>query len=109
MDLSAGQDDLQWIAQCVNQGVDLGAQAAFASANRLISTTSWGSRTVLMCPYNGAVDHRVFVVGIDCQQDEDPGPHSAHRPAAEAPVGVVPAAQAFREVAPRNAGAIPVQ
>ena len=36
MDLSSGQDDLQWEAQSIDQRMDFGAQPTFASADRLI-------------------------------------------------------------------------
>jgi hypothetical protein len=42
MDLARGQNDLQWITQSVIQNVEFAAQAAFASADRLIFTGfSW--------------------------------------------------------------------
>ena len=62
-----------------------------------------------MGPRDRAVDHRVFIVGIDRQQSKDAGPDSTFGPAAVPPVGVVPVAEAFREVAPGDTRAIPVE
>jgi hypothetical protein len=31
---------------------------------RLIGVDLSGARAVLMCPHHGAVDHRIFIVGI---------------------------------------------
>ena len=36
MDLTRRQQERHWIAQRVNQGVDLGAQSAFAAADRFV-------------------------------------------------------------------------
>ena len=59
-----GQDGFNWIAQGVHQSMDLGAETASASPDRLIAVDLSGARAVLMCPHHGAVDHRIFIVGI---------------------------------------------
>src|SRR5450631_2940385 len=108
MDLSAGQDHLQRIAQSIDQNVDLGAQATSAFPYGLISVSLFGASAVLMCAHDRAVYHRVFVVGIDSQQSKDRGPHTARGPAAEPLVGVFPTTQEIRQIAPGNSGSIAV-
>jgi hypothetical protein len=61
-----------------------------------------------MGAHDGAVDHRVFVVRIDSQQREDTGPHTAFRPSAPTPMGVVSIAKMFGKIAPGDTGAVPV-
>jgi hypothetical protein len=73
------------------------------------SSPSWGAGTVLMSLHDGAVDHRVFVVGIGGEMVEDPFPGAGFGPAAEAPVSVLPVAEAFRQIAPGNAGEVAIQ
>jgi hypothetical protein len=73
------------------------------------SPVFFGARAVLVRPHDGAVEHRVFVVGIDRQQGEDAHPHSTFGPAAVSPVRVVPITEACRKIAPGNAGSIAVQ
>ena len=62
-----------------------------------------------MGAHDRAVDHRVFVVGIDRQQSKDAGPDSTFGPTAVPPVRVVPVTEAVREVPPRDARTITVQ
>ena len=62
-----------------------------------------------MGTHNGAVDHRVFVVGIDRQMLKHSLPDAGLGPAAETAVDVLPVAKVFRQVAPRNAGSVAVQ
>ncbi len=62
-----------------------------------------------MGAHNGAVDHRVFVVGVGCEMPEHPLPYPGLGPAAEAPMRVFPIAEAFGQVAPRDARAIPIE
>ena len=62
-----------------------------------------------MGAHDRAVDHRVFIVGIDRQQSKDAGPDVTFCPATVPPVRVVPVTEAFREVAPGDARAITVQ
>lgn len=68
-----------------------------------------GARTVLMGSYDRAVDHRVFVVGINRQQSKDGGPDPTFGPTAVPPVRVVPVTEAVREIPPRDTRAITVQ
>jgi hypothetical protein len=69
----------------------------------------FGARAVLMRPHDGAVEHRVFVVGINHQQGKNAVPHAAFGSATVSPVRVVPIAEAFRKIAPGNAGSIAVE
>jgi hypothetical protein len=64
---------------------------------------------VLVGAHHGAVDHGVLVVGVAGQALEDPFPHAGLGPAAEAGVDLLPGAEPFRQVAPGDAGAVPVQ
>src|SRR5207248_605932 len=68
-----------------------------------------GAGAVLMSAHDGAVDDRVFVVGIGREMLEDALPDSGFGPAAKAPMHVLPVAEAFRQVAPGNAGAVAIQ
>jgi hypothetical protein len=36
MRLPGGEQEFDWVAECVDQGVDLGAQPAFAATDRLV-------------------------------------------------------------------------
>src|SRR4030081_719453 len=58
---------------------------------------------------NGAIDHRVLVIGVSGQMLKDALPYPALGPAAEPPVRVLPVAEAFRQVAPRDTGAVSVE
>jgi hypothetical protein len=58
---------------------------------------------------DGAVDHRVFVVGVGGQVLEHALPHPVLGPTAEPTMGVLPVPEALRQVAPRNAGAVSVE
>ena len=62
-----------------------------------------------MGPHDGAIDHRIFVVGIGSQVLEQALRYPLLGPAAEPPVGVFPIAQSFRQVAPGNSGAVSVE
>ena len=71
-------------------GVDLCAQPAAAVAKRLMLSFFVGIGTVLVGSHNGAVDHRVFVVGVAGQMLKDALPHASLGPAAEPPVRILP-------------------
>jgi hypothetical protein len=73
------------------------------------SPTFLGAGAVLMSAHDGAVDHRVFVVGIRGQVAEKPFPNARLGPSAEASVHVLPIPEALRQVTPRNAGTIAVE
>ena len=62
-----------------------------------------------MGPHDGAVDHRVFVVGIGGQMLEYAASDARFGPTAEAPVYILPVAKRLRQVSPRDAGAITEQ
>src|SRR5215472_3564685 len=64
---------------------------------------------VLMRPHDGAVDHRVFVIAIGCQVRKDALPYPRFGPPAEPPVGILPFAQALRQIAPWDSRTVPVQ
>ena len=64
---------------------------------------------VLMGAHDGAVDHRIFVVGILGQVLEDALPDAGLGPATEAAVDVLPVAKTLRQVTPGDAGAIAVE
>ena len=62
-----------------------------------------------MGPHDGAVEHRVFVVGIAGKVFEQQLPHPVFGPAAVAAMGVLPVAESLRQVAPGNSGAIAIE
>jgi len=62
-----------------------------------------------MGPHDGAIDHRIFVVGIGGQVLKQALPHSLLSPPTEAPVRILPIAESFRQVAPGNSGAVSVE
>src|ERR1019366_4037018 len=64
-----------------------------------------GPGAVLMGAHDGAVDHRIFIVGIGRQMHENPLPDSRLGPTAEAPMHVLPVPEAVRQVSPRDARA----
>jgi hypothetical protein len=61
-----------------------------------------------MGAHNGAVDQRVFIVGVSRKMLENPSPDSVFRPAAEASMDNFPVAEAYRQVAPGIPSAVPV-
>jgi hypothetical protein len=86
--------------------VDLAAQSALAAAERLIFICFWCAGAVLVGPHDGAIDHRVFVVGIGGQVLKHALPHSLFGAPTEAPVRILPIAESFRQVATANSGAV---
>lgn len=64
---------------------------------------------VLMRPDDGAVDHRVFVVGILGQGLEHLLPHAGAAPAAMAQVNHPKVAEALGQVSPRDARAVAIE
>src|SRR5271166_1811903 len=48
----------------VDQGVDLGAQSAARVPGRLVLAGFFGAGAMLVSTHNGAVDLRIFVVGV---------------------------------------------
>jgi hypothetical protein len=67
------------------------------------------TRAVLVGAHDGAVNHRIFVVGLGGQVLEETLPHPFIGPAAEALVRVLPVAKRFWQIAPRNSGALAVE
>jgi hypothetical protein len=68
-----------------------------------------GAGAVLMRADYGAVDHRVFVVGVGGEMVEDLLPDPALGPAAEPTMGILPIAEALRQIAPWDAGAVTIE
>jgi hypothetical protein len=64
---------------------------------------------MLVSPYDGGVDHHVFVVVIARQQLENALENPAFRPPAKALVDDFPVAETLGKITPWNAGAISVQ
>ena len=64
---------------------------------------------MLMRADDGAVDHRVFVVGLTGQVLNNPFPHPGLCPAAEPPVGVFPVAETLRKLTPGDAGTVAIK
>jgi hypothetical protein len=62
-----------------------------------------------MGTHDGAVDHRIFIVRVLGEASEHPLPDTGHRPAAETAMHVLPVTEAFRQVAPRDAGTVTIQ
>jgi len=68
-----------------------------------------GTGTVLVRAHDGAVDHGVFIVRIGRQNLEHLLPHAAPGPAGKSRVKLYRIAEAFRQIPPGNACAIPVK
>jgi hypothetical protein len=64
---------------------------------------------VLVGPHNGAIDHGVLVVGIGSQRLENPLPDATLRPTRVPGMGLLPIAEPFRQIPPRNARSIAVE
>jgi hypothetical protein len=64
---------------------------------------------MLMGAHDGAVDHRIFVVGVCGEMPKHPLPHTAFGPAAEPQVDLYPITEPRRQIAPRHSGTITVQ
>jgi hypothetical protein len=87
--LATGQMEADRVAERIGQGMDLGAQPTARSPDRLVlAGFFFSSGTVLMSPHNGAVDHRVFIIGIDREMLKYPLPDPGFRPPAETSVDV---------------------
>jgi hypothetical protein len=43
MGLARGQEETEWIAQGIDQGMDFGAQSAFAAPDRLVFVVFFGA------------------------------------------------------------------
>lgn len=64
VNFSGGEYDPEGMTQSVHQRMDVCAQFPFASADRLIFARFFCAGTVLVGSHDGAVDHRVFIVGV---------------------------------------------
>ena len=73
------------------------------------SPAFFGTGAVLMSTYNGAVDHRIFVVGLSSEMLENLLPDARFGPSTEALMHILPIAAAFRQIAPRHTGSITIQ
>jgi hypothetical protein len=62
-----------------------------------------------MSAYNCGINHHVFVVGIACQQLEDPLENAALHSTAEPLMYRFPVAEARRQITPWNTSSKPVQ
>ena len=93
--LSWGQQEAQRVAERVDQSVDFGAQSALAAADRLIVIFFGCAGTVLVGAYDGAVNHRIFIVGLGGQVLEEALPCPFLGPAAEPLVRALPVAKPF--------------
>src|SRR3954453_22046687 len=110
MRLAARQMKADRVAKRIDEGMDLGAQAAARAADRLVFARIFsGAGAVLMGTYDGAVDHRIFGVSVPGQALKDPLPDAGSGPAAEAAMDVLAVTKARRQIAPGDAGAIAVE
>ena len=64
---------------------------------------------MLVGAHNGAVDHRIFVVGVRGEMLKYPFPDTAFGPTAEPQMHLGPVAEPFRQVAPGHPGAIAIE
>jgi hypothetical protein len=62
-----------------------------------------------MCSHDGAVDHRVFVVGVGGEMLENPLPDTGLGPTGKPRVNVDRIAKPLRQVAPGNSSAIALE
>ena len=62
-----------------------------------------------MGAHDGAVDHRVFVVGVCGEMLKHPLPHTAFGPTAEPQVDLCPVAEPLRQIAPWHPGTITIK
>jgi hypothetical protein len=62
---------------------------------------------MLMSTHDGAVDHRIFIVGVGREMLKNSLPDALYGPTTEPPMDVFPVAVPFGQVAPRHTWAIP--
>jgi hypothetical protein len=101
--LAAGEGEAGQRSQPLDQGVNLGAQSAARSPQRLV-TLFWCARGMQMRPHDGAVDEHLVEVRILGQRGEDLMPYALARPPGETLVDAVPGAELARQIAPGTAG-----
>src|ERR1700729_3776962 len=68
-----------------------------------------GAGAMLMGAHNGAVDHRIFVVGVCCEILEHPLPDTAFGPTAEPPMHLNSVTEPLRQIAPRHPRTITIE
>src|SRR3984957_2576970 len=68
-----------------------------------------GAGAVLMGAHNGAVDHRIFVVGVCCEILEHPLPDTAFGPTAEPPMHLNSVTEPLRQIAPGHPRTITIE
>jgi hypothetical protein len=73
------------------------------------SPAFFGHRRYAGGRHNGAVDHRVFVVGVCGEILKYPFPHTAFGPTAEPQVDLCPVAEPLRQIAPRHPSTVPIE
>jgi hypothetical protein len=64
---------------------------------------------MLMGAHNGAVDHRIFVVGVCCEMLEPSLPDTTFGPTAEPPVYLNTVTEPLRQIAPWHACPITIE
>jgi hypothetical protein len=105
VNLSWGHQKAQRAAEGVDQAWILVIKS-LAAAHRLIITFFGCPGAVLIGTHDGAVDHRVFVVGITGEVLKQALPYLLLGPAAEPPLRVV---EPLGRVVPWNSGAVSVE
>ena len=69
----------------------------------------FGAGAMLVGAHNGAVAHRIFVVGVCCEMLKHPLPATTFGPTAEPSVDLCPLTEPLRQIAPWHPGTIAVQ
>ena len=64
---------------------------------------------MLVGAHDGAVEHRVFVVGVPREMPKYPLPDPRFGPAAEPPMHILPVTEPLRQVSPGDAGTVAVE
>ena len=64
---------------------------------------------MLMRPNDRAVDHRIFVIGVDGQMLENLLPDAGIAPAAEPSMGILPVAESLRQITPGDTGPVAIE
>jgi hypothetical protein len=73
------------------------------------SPAFFGAGAMLMGAHDGAVDHRIFVVGVCCEMLKHPLPNAAFGPTAEPPVHLNSVTEPLRQIAPRHPRTITIE
>jgi hypothetical protein len=73
------------------------------------SPAFFGAGAVLMGAHDGAVDHRIFVVGVRGEMLKYSLPHTAFGPTAEPQVNLGAVTEPLRQIAPWHPGTITIQ